>query len=151
MKIKPLNDNLLVKLTEKKEITDLEVLLPDTFDKEQESQIGEVIEVPKGIKEPKKGDRIIFDKFAPLSVKIEEEKICFVKCEEVLGILYDQRPRVQSIRKKVSEPSEQEKDFVADTAADVPKGIAPAVPEGFPGHLHETVEIERTAGRADKE
>ena len=85
--IKPLNGNILVKLIEKKEDKESEVLLPDTFDKTQESQLGEVVVVSAEIKKVKKGDKILFDKYAVSNVKIDNEKVCFVKYEEVLGIL----------------------------------------------------------------
>lgn len=79
-KLIPLNDRVIVKAKSKQDITKSGIVLPDTVDKDRPEQ-GEVIAIgpgkllESGAREPigvKVGQVILFTKYAPNEVKVEE-------------------------------------------------------------------------------
>jgi chaperonin GroES len=94
MKVRPLHDRLIVKRLEEEEKTKGGIIIPDTA-KEKPVE-GKVIAVGKGkIKkdgtkipmEVKKGDRILFAKYAGTEVKIDSEEHLIMKEDDVLAII----------------------------------------------------------------
>ncbi len=94
MNIRPLQDRILVKRIEEEEKTEGGIIIPDTA-KEKPVE-GEVIAVGKGkVSEDgkvmpldvKKGNRILFGKYAGTEVKIEGEEHLIMKEDDVLGII----------------------------------------------------------------
>lgn len=95
MKIKPLADRLLVKrIEEEEEIKKSGIIIPDTA--KEKPQKGEVVEVGPGrlddkgkriSLEVKKGDKILFGKYAGTEVKIEGEEYLIMREDDVLGII----------------------------------------------------------------
>ena len=94
MKVRPLHDRLIVKRLEEEEKTKGGIIIPDTA-KEKPVE-GKVIAVGKGkIKEDgttipievKKGDRILFAKYAGAEVKIDGEEHLIMKEDDVLAII----------------------------------------------------------------
>jgi chaperonin GroES len=94
MKVRPLHDRLIVKRLEEEEKTKGGIIIPDTA-KEKPVE-GKVIAVGKGkIKkdgtkipmEVKKGDRILFAKYAGTEVKIDGEEHLIMKEDDVLAII----------------------------------------------------------------
>ena len=94
MKIRPLQDRILVKRIEEEEQTEGGIIIPDTA-KEKPIE-GKVIAVGKGkVSEDgkiipldvKKGDRILFGKYAGTEVKIEGEEHLIMREEDVLGVI----------------------------------------------------------------
>jgi chaperonin GroES len=94
MKVRPLHDRLIVKRLEEEEKTKGGIIIPDTA-KEKPIE-GKVIAVGKGkIKEDgtaipmeaKKGDRILFAKYAGTEVKIDGEEHLIMKEDDVLAII----------------------------------------------------------------
>jgi len=94
MKIRPLHDRLIVKRLEEEEKTKGGIIIPDTA-KEKPIE-GKVIAVGEGrIKkdgkkipmEVKKGDRILFAKYAGTEVKINGEEHLMMKEDDVLAIV----------------------------------------------------------------
>ena len=94
MKVRPLHDRLIVKRLEEEEKTKGGIIIPDTA-KEKPIE-GKVIAVGKGkIKkdgtkipmEVKKGDRILFAKYAGAEVKIDGEEHLIMKEDDVLVII----------------------------------------------------------------
>jgi chaperonin GroES len=94
MKIRPLHDRLIVKRLEEEEKTKGGIIIPDTA-KEKPIE-GKVIAVGEGrIKkdgkkipmEVKKGDRILFAKYAGTEVKIDGEEHLMMKEDDVLAII----------------------------------------------------------------
>ncbi len=94
MKIRPLNDRILVKRLEEEEKTKGGIIIPDTAkERPMEGKIvavgnGKILEdgkrVPLDVKE---GDRIIFSKYAGTEVKIEGEEHLILREDDVLGIV----------------------------------------------------------------
>jgi chaperonin GroES len=94
MKVRPLHDRLIVKRLEEEEKTKGGIIIPDTA-KEKPVE-GKVIEVGKGKiqkdgtkipMEVKKGDRILFAKYAGTEVKIDSEEHLIMKEDDVLAII----------------------------------------------------------------
>jgi chaperonin GroES len=94
MNIRPLQDRILVKRIEEEEKTEGGIIIPDTA-KEKPIE-GKVIAVGKGkVSEDgkvmpldlKKGDRILFGKYAGTEVKIEGEEHLIMREDDVLGVI----------------------------------------------------------------
>jgi chaperonin GroES len=95
MQVTPLYDRLLVKRLAEEEKTKGGLIIPDSA-KEKPAQ-GEVISAGNGrISEDgkvtpltvKKGDKILFGKYAGNEVKINGEELLIIREEEVLGIIH---------------------------------------------------------------
>ena len=94
MKIRPLNDRILVKRLEAEEKTKGGIVLPDTAkEKPKEGEVaavgpGKLLENGKRQEmQLKKGMRIIFESYAGTEVKIEGEDYLLMKEDDVLGIV----------------------------------------------------------------
>jgi chaperonin GroES len=94
MNIRPLQDRILVKRIEEEETTEGGIIIPDTA-KEKPVE-GKVIAVGKGkVSEDgkvmpldvKKGNRILFGKYAGTEVKIEGEEHLIMREDDVLGVI----------------------------------------------------------------
>jgi len=95
MQVTPLYDRLLVKRLAEEEKTKGGLIIPDSA-KEKPAQ-GEVISAGNGrISDEgkitpltvKKGDKILFGKYAGNEVKIDGQDLLIIREEEVLGILH---------------------------------------------------------------
>jgi chaperonin GroES len=94
MKIRPLQDRVIVKRLEEEQKTKGGIIIPDTA-KEKPVE-GEVIAVGKGriaddgkvIKlDVKVGDRVLFSKYGGTEVKIEGEDYLIMREDDILGII----------------------------------------------------------------
>jgi chaperonin GroES len=94
MKIRPLQDRVIVKRVEEEEKTKGGIIIPDTA-KEKPIE-GKVTAVGKGkVREDgkvqrldvKKGDRILFGKYAGTEIKIEGEEHLIMREDDILGVI----------------------------------------------------------------
>jgi len=94
MKIRPLQDRVIVKRLEEEEKTKGGIIIPDTA--KEKPMEGLVISVGKGktaddgklIKpDVKAGDRILFGKYSGTEVKIDGEELLIMREDDILGIL----------------------------------------------------------------
>jgi chaperonin GroES len=94
MKLKPLQDRILVQRIEEEKTTKGGIIIPDTA-KEKPAE-GKVVAVGNGklgedgkriALEIKKGDRILFGKYSGTEVKIEGEDYLILREDDVLGII----------------------------------------------------------------
>jgi chaperonin GroES len=94
MKIRPLQDRLVVKRLDEEEQTKGGIIIPDSA-KERPLQ-GEVIAVGNGKRledgsvaklDVKKGDRVLFGKYAGTEIKLDGVEHLILREEEVLGVL----------------------------------------------------------------
>ena len=94
MKLKPLNDRIVIKRIEEEEKTAGGIIIPDTA-KEKPIQ-GEVIAVGSGkmmedgSRRPldvKVGDRVLYSKYAGTEVKIEGEELLIMREDDVLAVI----------------------------------------------------------------
>ena len=94
MKIRPLNDRILVVRVEEEKKTAGGIIIPDTAkEKPQEGKVvavgpGKMGEDGKRIPmELKKGDRILFSKYAGSEIKVDGVEHIFMREDDILGIL----------------------------------------------------------------
>jgi chaperonin GroES len=94
MKLRPLQDRILVQRVAEEEKTKGGIIIPDTA-KEKPAE-GKIVSVGKGkldengkriAPEVKKGDRILFGKYSGTEVKIEGKEYLIMREEDVLGII----------------------------------------------------------------
>jgi len=94
MKIRPLQDRILVKRIDEEEMTKGGIIIPDTAkEKPQEAKViavgnGKVQE--DGTVTPldvKKGDKLLFSKYAGTEVNIDGEEHIIIREDDVLGIV----------------------------------------------------------------
>lgn len=95
MKIKPLADHILIEPIKEEEKTKTGILLPETAEKERPEQ-GRVIAVGPGRKTPsgkviplevKPGDKVLFTKYGPNEIKVEDKEYLIAKEEDILAII----------------------------------------------------------------
>jgi len=95
MNIKPLSDHILIEPIKDEEKTKTGILLPDTAEKEKPEQ-GKVIAVGPGRKdktgkfislEVKVGDKVLFTKYGPNEIKVEDKEHLIAKEEDILAII----------------------------------------------------------------
>lgn len=95
MKIKPLYNHVLIEPVKQEEKTKTGILLPETAEKERPEQ-GRVIAVGSGRRtsqgkiipmEVKKGDMVLFTKYGPTEIKINNKKYLIAKEDDILAIL----------------------------------------------------------------
>ena len=94
MKIRPLQDRIIVKRIEEEETTSGGIIIPDTA--KEKPQEGEVIAVGKGKVgedgkvqplDVKKGDKVLFSKYAGTEVNIEDVEHLIIREDDVLGVV----------------------------------------------------------------
>jgi chaperonin GroES len=94
MKIRPLQDRLVVRRVQEEEKSKGGIIIPDTA-KEKPIE-GEVVAVGKGkVTEKgevrpldvKVGDRVLFGKYAGTEVKLEGEEVLILREDDVLGVI----------------------------------------------------------------
>ena len=94
MKLRPLQDRILVQRVKEEEQTKGGIIIPDTA-KEKPAE-GKVVSVGNGklddkgkriALEVKKGDRILFGKYSGTEVKMEGEEYLIMREDDVLGII----------------------------------------------------------------
>jgi chaperonin GroES len=94
MKLRPLQDRILVQRVEEETTTKGGIIIPDTA-KEKPAE-GKVVAVGNGkigedgkriALEIKKGDRILFGKYSGTEVKISGEEYLIMREDDVLGVI----------------------------------------------------------------
>ena len=94
MKIRPMNDRVLVTRVEEEQKTAGGIIIPDTA--KEKPQEGKVVAVGPGKLddsgkrvplEVKKGDRILISKYAGTEIKIDGKEHIFMREDDILAIL----------------------------------------------------------------
>ena len=94
MKIRPLQDRVLVKRIDEEEKTKGGIIIPETA--KEKPQEGQVVAVGKGkvgedgktrALDVKKGDRVLFGKYSGSEVTLDGEEHLILREEDILGIL----------------------------------------------------------------
>ena len=94
MKIRPINDHILVLRIEKESKTTSGIIIPDTA--KEKPQEGKVVAVGPGkmaddgkrtSPEVKAGDRVLFAKYAGTEIKIDNVEHVFMREDDILGIM----------------------------------------------------------------
>jgi chaperonin GroES len=94
MKIRPLQDRIIVKRVDEEETTKGGIIIPDTA--KEKPQEGKVIAVGKGKAnedgklqplDVKKGDKVLFSKYAGTEINIEGTEHLIIREDDVLGVV----------------------------------------------------------------
>ncbi|HZR84356.1 MAG TPA: co-chaperone GroES [Candidatus Binatia bacterium] len=94
MKIRPLQDRVIVRRVQEEEKTKGGIIIPDTA--KEKPQEGKVVAVGKGKVDEdgkvrpldvKAGDRILFGKYSGTEIKIEGEEHLILREDDILGVL----------------------------------------------------------------
>ena len=94
MKIRPLQDRILVKRIDEEEKTSGGIIIPDTA--KEKPQEGKVIAVGNGKMsddgkvhplDVKKGDKVLFSKYGGTEVNFDGEEHLIIREDDILGIL----------------------------------------------------------------
>jgi len=94
MKIKPLNDRVLVLRVQEKQKTSGGIIIPDTA--KEKPQEGKVVALGPGktgddgkrtVLDIKVGDRVLFGKYAGTEIKVDGVEHVFMREDDILGVL----------------------------------------------------------------
>ena len=89
MTIKPLQDRVVVKMVEAEETTKSGIILSGSA--KEKPEVAEVVEVGPGTSdvkmEVKKGDKVIYSRYAGNEVKLGDEEFIIVKQSDILAIV----------------------------------------------------------------
>ncbi|MEG0257295.1 MAG: co-chaperone GroES [Christensenella sp.] len=93
MTIKPLGDRVVIKSVEAEETTKSGIVLPGSA--KEKPQVAEVVEVgPGGVvdgkeikMEVKKGDKVLYSKYAGTEVKLDGEELMIVRQSDILAVV----------------------------------------------------------------
>lgn len=94
MKIRPLQDRIIVKRVESEEKTRGGIIIPDSA--KEKPMEGEVLAVGSGkildngkksVPDVKTGDKVLFSKYAGTEVKIDGEEHLIMREDDILGII----------------------------------------------------------------
>lgn len=97
MKVRPIDERVLLKVVEEEERKVGGIIIPDTATKER-PQIGEVLALGDDVvnkdveKKPlskiiKVGDKVLFSKYGGTEVKIDDEEFLLVGRSDILGVI----------------------------------------------------------------
>jgi chaperonin GroES len=95
MKIHPLSDHILIEPIKEEEKTKTGILLPETAEKERPEQ-GRIIAVGPGKRtkdgkyiplEVKVGQKVLFTKYGPNEIKVDNKEYLIAKEEDILAII----------------------------------------------------------------
>ena len=95
MNIKPLSDHILIEPIKKEEKTKGGILLPDTAEREKPEE-GLVVAVGPGRKvssgkiipmDVKTGQKVLFTKYGPNEIKVDDKEYLIAKEEDILAII----------------------------------------------------------------
>lgn len=89
MTIKPLQDRVVVKMTEAEETTKGGIILSSSA--KEKPEVAEVLAVGDGKKDVtmtvKKGDKVLISKYAGTNVKLDGEEYIIVKMDDILAVV----------------------------------------------------------------
>jgi chaperonin GroES len=94
LNLKPLGDRVVVEPAEKEERTASGIILPETA--KEKPQEGEILAIGPGRRDDdgklipmdvKKGDTVLYAKYAGTEVKIEDKKLLILKESDILAIV----------------------------------------------------------------
>ncbi|GAB4272869.1 co-chaperone GroES [Deferrisoma sp.] len=94
MKLRPLQDRVIVKRLEEEEKTAGGIIIPDTA--KEKPQRGEIIAVGPGKKnedgklqplDVKPGDKVLFSKYAGTEIKVEGEELLIMREDDIMAVI----------------------------------------------------------------
>lgn len=95
MKLKPLGDNIVIKVNDEEVTTASGIVLPGSAkEKPQQGKViavgsGEVVDGKKIALEVKVGDEVIYSKYSGNEIKLGEEEFLIIRQKDILAIVED--------------------------------------------------------------
>ena len=99
MKLRPLQDRVLIRRVEPETKTSGGIFIPDTV--QEKPMEGEVVAVGPGVRDEagklhpldvKAGDRVLFGKWSGTEVKLDGEELIIMKESDIMGVLEQSAP-----------------------------------------------------------
>ncbi len=87
MKITPLGDRVLVKISESEEKTKGGLYIPQTAQEKTQTGVVSAIGDDKDVIKVKIGQKIMYDKYAGTSIKIDGEEFLILKANDIIAIV----------------------------------------------------------------
>ncbi len=87
MKVKPIGDRVLVKLEQTEEKTSGGIYIPQTA--QEKTQVGKVVAIgdDKDAIQVKVGQKIMYDKYAGTTIKVDGEEQLILKMADILAVI----------------------------------------------------------------
>jgi len=94
MKIRPLQDRVMVKRLEEEQKTAGGIIIPDTA--KEKPQKGEIVAAGPGKRNEdgkiqpldiKKGDKVLFSKYAGTEIKVEGDELLIMREDDIMGVI----------------------------------------------------------------
>ncbi|MDW7709041.1 MAG: co-chaperone GroES [Deferrisomatales bacterium] len=94
MKIRPLQDRVMVKRLEEEQKTAGGIIIPDTA--KEKPQKGEIVAAGPGKRNEdgkiqpldiKAGDKVLFSKYAGTEIKVEGEELLIMREDDIMGVI----------------------------------------------------------------
>jgi len=94
MKIRPLQDRVMVRRLEEEQKTSGGIIIPDTA--KEKPQKGEIVSAGPGKKsedgklqplDVKAGDKVLFSKYAGTEIKVEGEELLIMREDDIMGVI----------------------------------------------------------------
>ena len=87
MKVKPIGDRVLLSVQQGEEKTSSGLFIPQTA--QEKTQTGTIVAVgdDKDVIKVKKGDKVMYDKYAGTSVEIDGKDHLIIKMQDVIAII----------------------------------------------------------------
>ncbi|OHD54148.1 MAG: co-chaperone GroES [Spirochaetes bacterium GWF1_51_8] len=87
MSVKPLGNRVLIKMEEKKTKTQSGIIIPETANQEKTTEgIVDAIGTDEAIT-VKKGDKVIYDKYAGTQIKIDDKDFLLLSMDDILAVV----------------------------------------------------------------
>ena len=87
MKITPLGDRVLVKIAEAEEKSKGGLYIPQTAQEKTQTGVVSAIGDDKAVIKVKVGQKIMYDKYAGTSIKIEGEEFLILKANDIIAVV----------------------------------------------------------------
>ena len=87
MKVKPLGDRVLLKTAKEEEKTKGGLFIPETAQEKTQSGIVEEVGDDDEVIKVKKGDHVMYDKYAGTNIKVDGEEYLILKMDDIIALV----------------------------------------------------------------
>ncbi len=87
MKIKPIGDRVLVRMEEVEEKTSGGIFIPQTAQEKTQMGVVEAVGDDKDVIKVSKGQKIMYDKYAGTSIKVDGKEKLLLKMGDILAVI----------------------------------------------------------------
>ena len=87
MKIKPIGDRVLVRMEEVEEKTSGGIFIPQTAQEKTQMGVVEAIGDDKDVIKVAKGDKVMYDKYAGTSIKVDGKEKLLLRMGDILAVI----------------------------------------------------------------